>query len=101
MTDKNRRHLGSPSGGLVLIEVYGGRVGDIVVRSSVMDTDEYVKMMLSSKYCLVLRGSSHTNNVRLYDVMLHGCIPVCVSTYNSHVSFCTSLGTVCFFCAVS
>lgn len=62
-----------------LLEVYGGRVGDIVVRSSVMDTDEYVKMMLSSKYCLVLRGSSHTNNVRLYDVMLHGCIPVIVS----------------------
>ena len=24
-------------------------------------------------------GSSHTNNVRLYDVMAHGCVPVIVS----------------------
>ena len=26
-----------------------------------------------------MRGSSHTNNVRLYDVMMHGCIPVVIS----------------------
>lgn len=24
-------------------------------------------------------GSSHTNNVRLYDVMAHGCVPIIVS----------------------
>ncbi|CAK0872037.1 unnamed protein product [Prorocentrum cordatum] len=35
--------------------------------------------MLESKYCAVLRGSSHTNNVRLYDVIAHGCVPVVIS----------------------
>lgn len=27
----------------------------------------------------VQTGSSHTNNVRLYDVMAHGCVPIIVS----------------------
>ena len=40
--------------------------------------DEYSEEMWTAKYCMVARGSSHTNNVRLYDVMVHGCIPVIV-----------------------
>ncbi|CAE7258022.1 unnamed protein product [Symbiodinium natans] len=46
---------------------------------AISSEEEYQDAMLSSKFCLVLRGSSHTNNVRLVDVMAHGCVPVIVS----------------------
>eukprot|EP00439_Symbiodinium_sp_Y106_P057528 s1868_g8.t1 len=53
---------------------------EVWVQSSVVESEEaYQDAMLSSKFCLVLRGSSHTNNVRLVDVMAHGCVPVIVS----------------------
>lgn len=47
-------------------------------RFSVDDT-EYSRHMRSSRFCGVLPGSSHTNNVRLYDAIAHGCIPVVIS----------------------
>lgn len=52
---------------------------DVLVTDQILGSVEYRQVMHSSKYCLVLRGSSHTNNVRLYDVVAHGCIPVIVS----------------------
>ena len=39
----------------------------------------YEDIMHRSKFCLVMCGSSHTNNVRLTDVVVHGCVPVVVS----------------------
>ncbi len=44
-----------------------------------VESDQYEYFMYNSKYCLVFCGSSHTNNVRLYDVMVHGCVPIVVS----------------------
>ncbi|CAD7973178.1 unnamed protein product [Amoebophrya sp. A25] len=50
-----------------------------VVLNFTASSEEYEQLMYRSKYCLVMCGSSHTNNVRMIDVMVHGCIPVIVS----------------------
>ncbi|CAJ1447041.1 unnamed protein product [Effrenium voratum] len=44
-----------------------------------LDMDTYRDAMVSSRFCLVLRGSSHSNNVRLSEAMALGCVPVIVS----------------------
>eukprot|EP00928_Gymnodinium_smaydae_P008844 TRINITY_DN13251_c3_g1_i1.p1 TRINITY_DN13251_c3_g1~~TRINITY_DN13251_c3_g1_i1.p1 ORF type:complete len:895 (+),score=87.86 TRINITY_DN13251_c3_g1_i1:90-2687(+) len=54
-------------------------VPDFDVSTSILNDTQYRERLWSSRYCLVLRGSSHTNNVRLYDVIAHGCVPVVVS----------------------
>eukprot|EP00397_Hematodinium_sp_SG-2012_P055995 GEMP01068756.1.p1 GENE.GEMP01068756.1~~GEMP01068756.1.p1 ORF type:complete len:216 (+),score=36.49 GEMP01068756.1:558-1205(+) len=41
--------------------------------------DDYSEILLSTEFCLILSGSSHTNNVRLVDSIMHGCIPVVIS----------------------
>ncbi|CAE7407625.1 RE1 [Symbiodinium natans] len=50
-----------------------------VSTSFAKDDENYRERMWRARFCFVLRGSSHTNNVRLYDVMAHGCVPVVVS----------------------
>ncbi|CAE7668574.1 unnamed protein product [Symbiodinium necroappetens] len=50
-----------------------------VSTSFAKDDGDYRERMWRARFCFVLRGSSHTNNVRLYDVMAHGCVPVVVS----------------------
>ncbi|KAF4716370.1 hypothetical protein FOZ62_022783 [Perkinsus olseni] len=52
---------------------------DILVTTRIRGDREYRQRLWATKYCLVMCGSSHTNNVRLYDVILHGCIPVIIS----------------------
>jgi len=63
-----------------VLELYGkADPAEAVVLDYVLEDDQYRDMMWTTKYCLVLRGSSHTNNVRLYDVMAHGCLPVIIT----------------------
>eukprot|EP00933_Yihiella_yeosuensis_P038191 TRINITY_DN32136_c0_g1_i1.p1 TRINITY_DN32136_c0_g1~~TRINITY_DN32136_c0_g1_i1.p1 ORF type:complete len:610 (-),score=112.55 TRINITY_DN32136_c0_g1_i1:20-1849(-) len=52
---------------------------EVWIHDKILAEKEYRAAMHASKYCLILRGSSHTNNVRLYDVIAHGCIPVIIS----------------------
>ncbi|KAF4676528.1 hypothetical protein FOL47_005964 [Perkinsus chesapeaki] len=52
---------------------------DILVTTRIRGDREYRQRLWATKFCLVMCGSSHTNNVRLYDVILHGCIPVIIS----------------------
>lgn len=53
--------------------------GVVLVTSKVRTDAEYRMWLYSTRFCGVLCGASHTNNVRLYDVILHGCIPVIIS----------------------
>ena len=63
-----------------ILEMYGHLDHDYVkITTEILKDEEYREVMYTTKYCFVLRGSSHTNNVRLYDVMAHGCIPVILS----------------------
>lgn len=64
-----------------LLSLFGDQSdGEVMIRGEVIANEsEYQDAMLSSKYCLVMRGSSHTNNVRLTDVIAHGCVPVIIS----------------------
>ena len=52
---------------------------DVLVTETVLRDAEYRHRLLTSKYCPILCGSSHTNNVRLYDAIAHGCVPVIIS----------------------
>ena len=61
-----------------VVKRYAGRAG-FAVGNTILTMDEYREAMWSAQFCLILRGSSHTNNVRLYDTMLHGCIPVIIT----------------------
>merc|ERR1719463_263144 len=51
----------------------------VVVTNGFFEDDEYQAHLWSSRFCLILRGSSHTNSVRLYDAIMHGCVPAIVS----------------------
>ncbi|TEB17438.1 hypothetical protein C9890_0516, partial [Perkinsus sp. BL_2016] len=53
---------------------------DVLVTTRIRKDAEYRMNMWRSKFCLIACGSSHTNSVRLYDVIMHGCIPVIIST---------------------
>lgn len=61
-----------------VLELYAEAPG-FDVSSAFLDDAAYRARMWDSRFCLVMRGSSHTNNVRLYDVIAHGCIPVVIS----------------------
>ncbi|CAE7225886.1 unnamed protein product [Symbiodinium pilosum] len=62
-----------------LLEALAAEPGFDVSTSFAQDDQDYRERMWRARFCFVLRGSSHTNNVRLYDVMAHGCVPVIVS----------------------
>ncbi|CAK9022597.1 unnamed protein product [Durusdinium trenchii] len=62
-----------------IVKVLSGEPGFDVSTSFAKSNDDYRERMWRARFCFVLRGSSHTNNVRLYDVIAHGCVPIIVS----------------------
>ncbi|CAJ1366805.1 unnamed protein product, partial [Effrenium voratum] len=62
-----------------ILALLSNEPGFDVSTSFATGNEEYRERMWRARFCFVLRGSSHTNNVRLYDVMAHGCVPVIVS----------------------
>mmetsp|Transcript_100706 Transcript_100706/g.284005 ORF Transcript_100706/g.284005 Transcript_100706/m.284005 type:complete len:437 (-) Transcript_100706:31-1341(-) len=61
-----------------VLKRYVGKSG-FDVSADILDSDAYQERMWTSRFCLVMCGSSHTNNVRLYDAITHGCVPVIIS----------------------
>jgi len=61
-----------------VLELYTNAPG-FDVSTGILTDREYRRRLWRSRFCLVMRGSSHTNNVRLYEVIAHGCVPVIVS----------------------
>eukprot|EP00927_Polykrikos_kofoidii_P076865 TRINITY_DN73889_c0_g1_i1.p1 TRINITY_DN73889_c0_g1~~TRINITY_DN73889_c0_g1_i1.p1 ORF type:complete len:939 (+),score=102.75 TRINITY_DN73889_c0_g1_i1:85-2817(+) len=61
-----------------LLKYWGGKPG-FDVSSEFLSFEGYRQKMLSARFCPVMCGSSHTNNVRLYDVIANGCVPVVIS----------------------
>lgn len=62
-----------------IVKVLANEPGFDVSTSFATSSEDYSERMWRARFCFVLRGSSHTNNVRLYDVMAHGCVPIIVS----------------------
>eukprot|EP00435_Cladocopium_sp_Y103_P015791 s2418_g3.t2 len=59
-----------------IVKVLANEPGFDVSTSFATSSEDYSERMWRARFCFVLRGSSHTNNVRLYDVIAHGCVPI-------------------------
>lgn len=52
---------------------------DVFLADDMLSDSHRRSAMHSSKYCLVLMGSSNTNTAELSDAIVHGCVPVIIS----------------------